>query len=564
LYKHRINLNNAILLLIFVSISASTILWVLQDKTPPPWDPADHISTAYDYYRFIAHLDIKGFYKEFFEEIHYYAPFVHIVTASVFLIFGASKISAIVVNLISLAAILISSQAIYEHIFFNKYKNTAIQSSYISPGVLAGLLATSYHFPAWLLHDAFLDYPLMAIVTVSFALLLKTENFTNRRNSIALGVTLAIGMLTKQTFGFFLMLPLAYSAYRAIVSRESTSILNLFMTSATAIGLASIWYIPHLDDVIGIYRINQEGAVNENEAPVFSFMSNVFYLHALTSAQLQLPFAILFLSGLIYSIIRFRKESIPLYLWVISGIGTFTIIANKDIRYTIPVLPAVAIISVCWLARPDRSNQSNQGAEKSGSTRTHSRNLAIWPRTLLVTVITIWASLSFINAQWPRSGTGYYIDTPNFRWMVFARNYYGFDHAPLSDDWSVPEIVKAVIENSSGQPVLSVTVNLPYLNPSAFTLYSQLMTSERAGPPLIKVDSLVSDNDRDRVKDCQYLLVRTGLQFADWKAPVESYAQEYIRQNPDRFEEIASFPIPLKEAQAVLYRRKAAPTEQSP
>src|SRR5215218_8774402 len=109
--KAKMNLKSALssrldrlaLLLIFLALSASTILWTIEDRTPPPWDPSDHIRTAYDYYRPLAHLDFGGFYKEVFSATHYYAPLVHLASASVFLTLSASRLSAIVVNIISLA-----------------------------------------------------------------------------------------------------------------------------------------------------------------------------------------------------------------------------------------------------------------------------------------------------------------------------------------------------------------------------------------------------------------------------------------------------------------------------
>src|SRR5258707_10544814 len=117
----------------------------------------------------------------------------------------------------------------------------------------------------------------------------------------------------------------------------------------------------------------------------------------------------------------------------------------------------------------------------------------------LTAIVAAWALVSFFNAQWPAAGYGTAIDTPRYRWMVYSRNYYGFDHRPLDDDWGVPEIVRTVSSLASrdsvgastevphSSPVLGVVVNLPYLNPSSVALYSRLLTRERAAPPLIDV-----------------------------------------------------------------------------
>ncbi|HLG13522.1 MAG TPA: glycosyltransferase family 39 protein [Blastocatellia bacterium] len=556
--QHR--LDKLSLALIFLLLSASTVAWTLKNQTPPSWDPSDHISAGYDYYRTLAHLDFHGFYRELVAEPRYYAPLVHIATAAIFLVFGASRLSGIGANLISLALLLASVSWIFRRLYSRG------ESSRLS-SVLPALLVACYHFPAWLLHDAFLDYPLMALVAASFALLIRADDFRNRRYALAFGAVAGLGALTKQTFPFFFILPALYVAARVIRSRDSRAILNLALAAIVTAGIAAVWYAPHFNDVIAIYRTNQIAALNENEAPMFSFRSNIFYFHTLIGTQTQLPFGLLFIAGLISSLARRRRESVMLYLWLLSGLLAFTLVANKDVRYTVPVLPAAALLSVCWLP----------GGRASG--RVRARRVL---KPAVAALIALWALAGFFNAQWPRDGSGYYIDTPEIRWMVLARNYYGTDHRPSNDDWGVPGIVRAVTQHaqlvnsvsqggsarapspeetvspttraSSQAPTLGVVVNLPYLNPSSVALYARLMSSRRAGPPVITVDWVVVDSARDRLANCDYLLVRTGLDRAEWVAPMERYAEGLIRTNPSRFVRVASFPIPIDGAEAVLYK----------
>jgi hypothetical protein len=369
-------------------------------------------------------------------------------------------------------------------------------------------------------------------------------------------------MLVKQTFAFFFLLPAVYVLIRVVRTRDPRAMLNLALSAAVVILIAGIWYGPHFADVIAIYRENQQAAVNENEAPLFTFDSNFFYVHALISMQMQLPLAIVFAAGLIYSLVRCRKQSVLLYLWLVSGIGCFALVANKDVRYTTPILPAAALLSVCWL----REFTAQRAETLAGKT---FRGV----RAALVAGISLWALVSFVNAQWPRPGWGTAIDTPRYRWMVFSRNYYGFDHRPLDDDWSVPEIVGAVTtlsredsraldspapDSKTGEsaPVLGVVVNLPYLNPSSMALYSRLMTPRHAGSPIIDVRWVVEPSMIGRIDESDYILIRTGLAKADWVAPVEREAEQLIHKNPDQFTRVASFPIPLPDAEAVVYRRE--------
>jgi 4-amino-4-deoxy-L-arabinose transferase-like glycosyltransferase len=545
--KLRPHLDKLLLALILVVLSTSTILWTLRDRTPPAWDPSDHLRYAYDYYRLLAHHDFTGFAREFFITRHYYAPFVHLVSAGAFLIFGASRLAGIGVNLLALAALLWAVASISKHIYgASGAKRSPSEQPPVLLGVLPALVAACYHFTAWLLHDAFLDFPLTAAVAVCFALLIRADDFRVRRNALAFAIAAGIGMLVKQTFAFFFVLPALYVSGRVLWSRDRRAIFNLVLAATVSILVAAIWYGPHWQDVIAIYRENQQAAVNENEAPLFSFDSNFFYVHALISMQMQLPLALVFAAGMIYSLSRCRQQTVIPYLWLLSGIICFALVANKDVRYTAPVLPAAAIISFSWLRELRVIKDVNGQTGKP----------AVVLKTALLAGIAGWALVSFFNAQWPRAGSGSAIDTPRYRWMVFARNYYGFDHRPLDDDWSVPEIVRALSNKQMSAPILGVVVNLPYLNPSSLSLYARLLSGARAGSPLLDVRSIVEPSMIDRIDDCDYILVRTGLDKADWVAGVERDVQKLVRDNPDRFIRDVSFPIPLEEAEAVVYRRQ--------
>jgi 4-amino-4-deoxy-L-arabinose transferase-like glycosyltransferase len=600
----------------FLIFSGSTIVWTLHDKTPPPWDPSDHLITAYDYYRPLAHGQVSQFGREFFFGTHYYAPLIHIVGSFFFLIFGASRLSGVAVNIVALGILLASTWWLGNSLYSAGGVGITKSSAGIGPaapadyrngnsprltaGAIAAVFVACYHFPAWLLHDAFLDYPLMAIVAASFALLIKAGDFHVRRDAVLFGIAAGLGLLAKQTFPFFFILPAVYLVARAMLTRDAKALTNLALAGLIAFAIAAVWYGPHFKDVISIYRANQLAAIDENEAPLFSFMSNVVYLHGLISFQVQAVFGILFIVGLLFSLARWRRQSIMLYLWIASGIGSFTCIANKDLRYTVPILPAVALISVAWIGSDGieiglsglfRRRVSPSQAREVLSGSLANRRFRRLPTTLTMPLklgaslaLLAWSLFSFFNAQWPRDGMGRYIDTPHFRWMVSARNYFGFDHRPMANNWSVPDLVSAIADSnratngqlavltspgssprqiplepgpaSSGPPTVGVVVNLPYLNPSSVALYSRLLSRGRAGAPIVTVDWLVSDSARDRISKCDYLVVRTGLDKADWVGPLEKEIQEMIVASPDRFIPVCRFPIPMPDAYVVVYNCK--------
>jgi hypothetical protein len=72
--------------------------------------------------------------------------------------------------------------------------------------------------------------------------------------------------------------------------------------------------------------------------------------------------------------------------------------------------------------------------------------------------------------------------------------------------------------------------------------------------PLVRVRWLVIDGSLDSLDECDYVLVRSGLDQADWVAAIEREFEELHRRQPERFSRVASFPIPLKAAEAIVYQ----------
>jgi hypothetical protein len=302
-------------------------------------------------------------------------------------------------------------------------------------------------------------------------------------------------------------------------------------------------------------------------------------LIGLDSAEFRLPFAVLFLCGLLHSLRRRRKESLILYLWILSGIGGFTLLPNKDLRYTVPVLPAVAIISLSWVGnlRLGKRWASVTTASESDPLKVMTSRPLAYAKWAGITAVTIWSLLGFFNAQWPRSAEPSAADGAHLRWLGLRVNYYQFDRRPVADDWGIYSIVNTVADSWSPvpdpldstlppdspvelsitkeeRPTLGVIVNLPYLNPSSIALYSRLLTRKKAAQPLVLVEWIVSEARLSRLDKCDYLLVRPGLENADRVSPVELEVEKLIRSNPERFTKVDKFPLPRSDCEAVIYR----------
>ena len=193
----------------------------------------------------------------------------------------------------------------------------------------------------------------MAMVALAYALLLRADQFHVRFDAV-LSVSPRNSMLTKQTFRSSLFFR-AFLLIRAMLRRDRGD-QNLVISGAIVVLIASVWYIPHMDDVIGIYRVNASNAAVEHEAPVFSAFSIAYYWVVLCDLQIQVPFFI-FVAGVTYSVRRRFRQDWMLYLWILTLVSR----SLQTKTLAIPYHSAAVSLLLFWLANPaydfERSRQ---------------------------------------------------------------------------------------------------------------------------------------------------------------------------------------------------------------
>jgi hypothetical protein len=159
-------------------------------------------------------------------------------------------------------------------------------------------------------------------------------------------------------------------------------------------------------------------------------------------------------------------------------------------------------------------------------------------------LIAAWAFVSFFNAQWPVSKMDFRLSAMGMPLYFLSGNVYRFDHRPLSEDWSIPEIV----HTASGR--LGVAPNIWQLNPSNVELYARIHA------PNVSVVWLSEEFSGERLDQCDYVLARTHLENAERVEVTERKIAMYLSEHPDRFVPVATFSLPHSE-EAVLYRRRS-------
>lgn len=526
---------NLFLAAAFALFSASTVAWTFLDRTPPVWDPSDHIRWAYDYYAALSRADLAGIFSGLFSERHPYPPLVHLAGALAFLALGASRLTSVLPNLVFLAGLMIAVRSAGDRLYPDAL--LPIGRFALRPGAAAAVVAASYHFPAWLLHDAFLDFPLTALVAIALAVLIRSENFDSRRYALAFGAAAGLGMLAKQTFAFFFILPGIDAVIHAVNAARRGNrrpLLNLLLMVGAAGAAAAVWYGPHLDDVVEIYRTNRMNADLENEAGLWTGRSLGYYWYVLLGLQMQIPLGLAFLGGAAWSIRRAAAHRV-LYLSIASGILAFTIIANKDARYTVPVLPAAALLSTCWIG---------------------DRRIPARIQRGLAGLLLAFSLLTFANAQWP----GAWNLVPG----LLRAAPFEFDHRPLTQGWGIEDSLQVISrESSRHRPRVGVIANLPHLNPSSVAAYARLLAVPDNAGPSVEVDWLTAEAALERLESCDFLIARTDIEGAARITPGETAFLEWIAGRPDRFAPLARFPLPEGYGTVTVFRNGGEESRRS-
>ena len=444
-----LNKNHLLLLLFLVVYGILNYVWAKLDTIPPDWDQFRHLLISLKYQDILSTPDNSLFARLASAE-GYYPPLFHLVAVFVYSIFGRSYELAVMTNMIFIAILVYSTYGIAARIYDNK---TALMSAILVAGY-----PIIYGFARWF----FTDIALAALTTLGVYLLLKTENFKSLRWSILFGLAAGSGMLVKWTYFVFIAGPFAWviwkagfieitgrekhlrraGAWSSIISwlRETRIYLNLNFDKmlnilvALLLGMAVMWtwYGRNFRYLIGEASKNQ---FDRFDPGIFSVSGFAYYLTDLNENHIFLSFYLLFLIGLAFMIFKKGMRRPVLPLWIAGGYLVHTLILqNKDPRYMMPILGAVAIISVQWLFALNKK----------------------WVRNVLLIAVAVvglgqyW--INFTGWGWlpneVRVPLPFKIYPPEGHrknsLRIYAQNFYS-THPPRQEDWQIETILAKIL-----------------------------------------------------------------------------------------------------------------------
>ncbi|MGH7998331.1 MAG: ArnT family glycosyltransferase, partial [Brasilonema sp.] len=354
-------------------------IWFALDHSIPAWDQADYLTGTLNYWRVLQNPQWwnQEWWQSFWLLSSKIPPLTYIITAVVQNIFGIGPDQATLVMLF-FSAILLGSVYGLGTVLFSE-----------SVGLWAAALCQILPALYQLRLEFLLDYPLAAVVILSFFCLTVWRNFGTAEAqrtqriifdwfwAVAFGLTLGLALMVKQTALFFLLTPIMWVGVDALRHRRWGQLVQLLGALCLSVLVFGSWYRTNwLLILTSGKRATIDSAMAEGEAPLNTLQAWTYYWHQLPH-QVSVPlllvpiFAILLYwgrSGLEKEDTRTTKmrirekfftsssppEASSLKWLTVFFVGAYLLSSlnmNKDDRYVLPYLPILSVFLSYGLTR---------------------------------------------------------------------------------------------------------------------------------------------------------------------------------------------------------------------
>ena len=307
----------------FAVIALTIGVWVALDRRPPEWDHANHLQRVVECADDLARGDVRTVLAR----SSFYPPVVPCLAG---LAYALAPSDAAAAQSVILAFLGLGMAAVYA--LARRFAGGA-------GGVAAALAFGTAPFVVFSAMRFQLDLPLAAVVALALLLLLRTEDFGHRGASLLLGLVLGAGMLTKPPFAAYLLPPIAWTLAR---TRGRRAFANATLALLVGALLALPWYGPRLFG-LGPQIANRSftQAAESGYPETFTAAALRFYPEWFAT-QFGAVAVLLFGVGLV---VAARRRQAWLLAAFLVPFAVVALIQNKNLRYTLPLLPVAAVLA---------------------------------------------------------------------------------------------------------------------------------------------------------------------------------------------------------------------------
>jgi 4-amino-4-deoxy-L-arabinose transferase-like glycosyltransferase len=513
--------------------------WLKVDTRPPMYDTAGHAINALRLAEtpFVMHPSTA---LNLVLETKPYPPFVYLVSSPFARLLGPTVDAFLGSHAVFMAILLFATYALGRRLDRPR------------TGVAAAFLVGMYPILYGLSRHYLLDIPLVAMVTLALCFLLYSDDFRRLGPSVLLGVSLGLGMLTKWTFGLFVSAPLVVSVQAMLLRTSPRRLRNACLAVGLGGLIAGPWYLYHLEYLRSFVRIGGlNAAALEGDPAVRSLEAWTYYADALVNHHLFVPFAALFVVGLVLFLARcgLTRPVLVLLAWVIVPYVVLSNFVNKDIRYMLPCLPALSLITALGL----------------GQIRSAKIARVLWAAVAAYALVQ-FAGLTFgishrLHTRFvpPRVSLDLgAVDLTLYQEVVHIAS------PPRTEDWPIQAILADILQDSAehlhtGEDIaLLVVPNRPFFEAQGFRFYAM---ADRLPIQVSSITGVVAKDAGGQLETADYVVTKTGDLGPAWSLQ-DAVAVTQALQSPGnnlsrRFVQFGEYPLPDGSI-AQLYRHDRA------
>jgi len=314
--------------------------WLTQDTVPPYHDPLNHLKSSLRYYHVLQEQGLStGGLAALLNVDNYYPPLAPLAASAFYFFLPPDLDTATwILNQLFLALLLV---AVYR---------LGILLYTPEIGLLAAVVVTSFPIITVQSRIFMLDIPTTAMTAWAMYGLLRTENFQRLGASTLFGLIAGLATLTKWTSLFFIFLPLIYLKVQALRSEDRIKRGKNILAAFAVWGLIVLpWFIAHFSNMLVMSsKFGYAVAVKKGDPAIFTAQS-LFYYARVLPRDLHILWLLFFAVGIVFYLRDDLKKNPILLFWILGGYTILTLIRNKDVRYSIPFLPAVGLIAIGWI-----------------------------------------------------------------------------------------------------------------------------------------------------------------------------------------------------------------------
>jgi len=307
---------------------------------PPAWDQAAHLRNAVIWNRVMSG-ELNLSFKELIGQSWGYPPLMMFIGGLWSMIFGIGIIQITFLNTLFLIAGIIGVYLLTKEL--NKSEFSAN---------LAAVIFSFFPVIFDISRNFLLDLPLTVLIIFGFWAFLKSKYLSDFRYSVLFVVCLILSSLTKiNGFLYFIPIGIFWIGYSIKFKKIENLKKAIMMTGAYLIGVGW-WWIVNWKNIYAYLDIAGKGEAVTDPMNLLSLNTWFYYFKLFSSQQIGTILTIVFLLSLFLFGKKLSKEKKWLVgLFLVVNYLMFTIIKNKDYRFTMPMLPIVAVIIGIGLER---------------------------------------------------------------------------------------------------------------------------------------------------------------------------------------------------------------------